>query len=119
MSDIAAEIRDILVFHLGCREAQLTDNAKLAADLGADSLDLVEVMMSCEERFDIDIPNHVVASLQTVGNLVGCVKARIAVSAGAVSAGTESGPLPSSAPSSFRLGHSLLRYFGFGKFAGI
>lgn len=111
MSDIAAETRDILVFHLGCQEAQLTDNAKLVADLGADSLDLVEVMMSCEERFDIDIPNHVVARLRTIGDVVGYVTARVA--------GTEPPELPAPALPSFRWGHALLRYFSFRKLAGI
>ena len=56
MTDIAAEVRDILVFHLGAEDVRLTDDARLAEDLGADRLDLVEIAMSCEERFDIDIP---------------------------------------------------------------
>ena len=66
MTDIAAEVRDILVFHLGAEEVLLTDDARLAEDLGADRLDLVEIAMSCEERFDIDIPNHVATGLATV-----------------------------------------------------
>src|SRR5262249_8122326 len=45
VNDIADEIRDILVFHLGCEEERLIDDARLTADLGADSLDIVEVMM--------------------------------------------------------------------------
>jgi acyl carrier protein len=78
MTDIAAEVRDILVFHLGAEEARLTDDARLAEDLGADRLDLVEIAMSCEERFDIDIPNHVATGLATVGDAVGFVQARLA-----------------------------------------
>jgi acyl carrier protein len=70
VSDLADEIRDILVFHLGCEEERLTDAARLTADLGADSLDIVEIMMSCEERFCIDIPNQVASSLVTVGDTV-------------------------------------------------
>ena len=84
MTDIAAEIRDILVFHLGVEEGLLTDDARLADDLGADRLDLVEIAMSCEERFDVDIPNHVAAGLATVGDAVRFVQAQLARSTGAI-----------------------------------
>src|SRR5258708_23924954 len=83
MTDIAAEVRDILVFHLGAEEALLTDAAGLAEDLGADRLDLVEIAMSCEERFDIDIPNHVATGLATVGDAVGFVQAQLTETMGA------------------------------------
>ena len=82
MTDIAAEVRDILVFHLGAEEVLLTDDARLAEDLGADRLDLVEIAMSCEERFDIDIPNRVATSLATVGDAVRFVEAELAGAAG-------------------------------------
>jgi acyl carrier protein len=78
MTELAAEVRDILVFHLGAEEARLTDDARLAEDLGADRLDLVEIAMSCEERFDIDIPNHVATTLVTVGDAVRFVQAQLA-----------------------------------------
>ena len=84
MTDIAAEIRDILVFHLEVEEGLLTDDARLADDLGADRLDLVEIAMSCEERFDVDIPNHVAAGLATVGDAVRFVQAQLARSTGAI-----------------------------------
>jgi acyl carrier protein len=77
VTDIAAEVRDILVFHLGAEEARLTDDARLAEDLGADRLDLVEIAMSCEERFDIDIPNHVATGLATVGDAIRFVQAQV------------------------------------------
>jgi len=83
MTDIAAEVRDILVFHLGAEEARLTDDARLAEDLGADRLDLVEIAMSCEERFEIDIPNHVATGLATVGDAVGFVQAQLTETTGA------------------------------------
>ena len=83
MTDIAAEVRDILVFHLGAEEARLTDDARLAEDLGADRLDLVEIAMSCEERFDIDIPNHVATLLATVGDAVRFIQAQVAGTTGA------------------------------------
>jgi acyl carrier protein len=78
VTDIAAEVRDILVFHLGSEEAKLTDNAKLIEDLGADSLDVVEVVMSCEERFNIDIPNHAATEFVTVGDAIAFIQAHIA-----------------------------------------
>ena len=78
VTDIAAEVRDVLVFHLGLEEAKLTDNAKLIDDLGADSLDVVEVVMSCEEKFNIEIPNHMAPKVVTVGDLVAFIKANAA-----------------------------------------
>ena len=78
MTDIAAEVRDILVFHLGSEESKLTDNAKLIEDLGADSLDVVEVVMSFEERFNIDIPNHLATGFVTVGDAIAFITANIA-----------------------------------------
>ncbi len=77
MTDIAAEVRDILVFHLGSEEAALTDNARLIEDLGADSLDVVEVVMSFEERFNIDIPNHLATEFVTVGAAVAFIRDHI------------------------------------------
>jgi len=78
VTDIAAEVRDILVFHLGSEEAKLTDNAKLIEDLGADSLDVVEMVMSFEEKFNIDIPNHMATKFVTVGDAIAFIKAHIA-----------------------------------------
>ena len=83
MADIAAEFRDILVFHLGTEEARLSDAARLADDLGADSLDLVEIVMSCEERFDIEIPNRSATEFKTVGEAVRFIEARCAAAAAA------------------------------------
>lgn len=91
VTDIAAEVRDILVFHLGAEEGRLKNDARLAKDLGADRLDLVEIAMSCEERFDIDIPNHIATRLATVGDAVRFIKAQLA---GTMGATTDAGPLP-------------------------
>ena len=88
MTDIAAEVRDILVFHLGAEEVRLTDDARLAEDLGADRLDLVEIAMSCEERFDIDIPNRVATRLATVGDAVRFVQAQVTGTMGATMGAT-------------------------------
>ncbi|MFO1081110.1 MAG: acyl carrier protein [Reyranellaceae bacterium] len=83
MADIAAEFRDILVLHLGAEEGLLTDKARLAEDLGADSLDLVEIVMSCEERFDIEIPNRSAVEFTTVGEAVRFLTAQLAAAAAA------------------------------------
>ena len=86
VSDIANEIKDVLAFHLGCGEERLIDDARLIADLGADSLDIIEIMMSCEEKFSIDIPNHVAARLISVGDTVRWITVLVTGSA-------ESGPV--------------------------
>ena len=81
--DIAAEIKDILVFHLGSEESLLTDDTRLVDDLGADRLDLVEIAMSCEERFDVDIPNQAAIGLATVGDAVRFIQAQVAATTAA------------------------------------
>jgi acyl carrier protein len=78
VSDVAAAVRDILAFHLGIDDARIADDARLAEDLGADSLDAVEIFMSCEERFDIDIPNRVAADLVTVADAVRFIESELA-----------------------------------------
>lgn len=83
MSDIGAEVRDILSFHLGADESRLMDDTRLHEDLGADSLDVVEIVMSCEERFGVEIPNRQATSLATVGDTVRCVEAQVAEANGA------------------------------------
>ena len=76
MSDISAEVREILAFHLGADGSHLMDDTRLE-DLGADSLDIVEVVMSCEERFGVEIPNRAATGLATVGDAVRCVEAQV------------------------------------------
>jgi acyl carrier protein len=90
VTDIAAQVRDILVFHLGADERRLSDETRLAEDLGADSLDIVEIVMSCEERFGIDVPTRVARRLATVGDAVRHVEAALAA--------TEAEPPPARRP---------------------
>ena len=78
MSDIGSQVREILAFHLGIDGAHPSDDTRFK-DLGADSLDVVEIVMSCEERFGVEIPNREATSLATVGEAVRCVQAQIAV----------------------------------------
>lgn len=78
VTDVGAQVRDILAFHLGSAEARLTDEARLAKDLGADSLDVIEIVMSCEERFEIEIPNSAASTLLTVGDAIALIEAQLA-----------------------------------------
>ena len=76
MSDIGSQVREILSFHLGIDGAQLADDTRFE-DLGADSLDVIEIVMSCEERFGVEIPNREARALATVGDAMRCVAAQI------------------------------------------
>ena len=76
VSDIGSQVREILAFHLGIDGAQLADDTRFE-DLGADSLDVIEIVMSCEERFGVEIPNREASGLATVGDAMRCVAAQI------------------------------------------
>jgi acyl carrier protein len=76
VSDIDSQVRDILAFHLGIDGSQLADDTRFE-DLGADSLDVIEIVMSCEERFGVEIPNREATGLATVDDAVRCVAAQI------------------------------------------
>jgi acyl carrier protein len=76
VSDIGSQVRDILSFHLGIDGSQLADGTRFK-DLGADSLDVVEIVMSCEERFGVVIPNREATGLATLGDAVRCVTIQI------------------------------------------
>lgn len=58
MSEIKEKVRKIVAEHLGVDEAKVTDNASFIDDLGADSLDLVELVMAFEDEFKIEIPDE-------------------------------------------------------------
>ena len=58
MSDIAERVKKIVVEHLGVDESKVTENASFIDDLGADSLDTVELVMAFEEEFGIEIPDE-------------------------------------------------------------
>ena len=68
MSDIAERVKKIVVEHLGVEEVKVTENASFIDDLGADSLDTVELVMAFEKEFDIDIPDEEAEKLRTVGD---------------------------------------------------
>ena len=67
MSDIGERVKKIVVEHLGVEPDKVTENASFIDDLGADSLDTVELVMAFEKEFDIDIPDEEAEKLRTVG----------------------------------------------------
>ncbi len=70
MSDIADRVKKIVVEHLGVEEDKVADNASFIDDLGADSLDTVELVMAFEEEFGIEIPDDAAENIQTFGDAV-------------------------------------------------
>jgi len=68
MSDIEEKVKDIIVEELGVEREKLTEAASFMEDLGADSLDTVELVMAFEKEFDIDIPDEEAEKLRTVGD---------------------------------------------------
>ena len=81
VTDIAAGVGEILAFHLGSDRAKITNDSRLIDDLGANSLDVVEVVMSFEERFNIYIPNDVATKFVTVGDAVDFIEVQVAQAA--------------------------------------
>ena len=70
MSEIAEKVTKIVVEQLGVAEDQVTEDAKFIDDLGADSLDQVELVMAFEEEFGSDIPDEDAEHLQTIGEIL-------------------------------------------------
>ncbi len=70
MSDIAERVKKIVVENLSVDEDKVVDNASFIDDLGADSLDTVELVMAFEEEFGIEIPDDDAEGIQTVGDAI-------------------------------------------------
>ena len=68
------QVRDIIVETLGCDAEQVTMDASLADDLGADSLASVELVMALEEEFGIEIPSEDLEKIVTVNDIIGYLK---------------------------------------------
>ena len=66
MSDVAERVKKIVVEHLGVEAAQVKEDAKFIDDLGADSLDTVELVMAFEEAFGVEIPEDAADKISTV-----------------------------------------------------
>ena len=67
---IEEKVKDIIVEQLGVNAEQVTPEAKFIEDLGADSLDTVELVMAFEEEFNVEVPDEEAEKLQTVGDVV-------------------------------------------------
>jgi acyl carrier protein len=70
MSDVAERVKKIVVEHLNVDAEKVTDGASFIEDLGADSLDTVELVMAFEEEFSIEIPDDAAESIVTVGDAI-------------------------------------------------
>ncbi len=70
MADNGKKVRDIIEKELGVERDKMTDEASFIEDLGADSLDIVELVMEFEKEFNIDIPDEDAEKLRTVGDAV-------------------------------------------------
>ncbi len=68
--DVEAKVKSIIVDKLGVDESEVTHEANFTNDLGADSLDTVELIMEFEKEFDISIPDEDAENIATVGNAV-------------------------------------------------
>jgi acyl carrier protein len=67
---IDQRVKDIIVEQLGVKPEQVTPEAKFIEDLGADSLDTVELVMALEEEFGIEVPDEQAEKLQSVGDVI-------------------------------------------------
>ena len=76
MSDIEEQVKKIVVEHLGIDESKVTPNARFIDDLGADSLDTVELVMAFEEKFSIEIPDDAAETILTVKNAIDFIKGK-------------------------------------------
>jgi acyl carrier protein len=70
MTDINERVKKIVVEHLGVDGAKVTDNASFIDDLGADSLDIVELVMAFEEEFGVEIPDDAAEKISTVSDAI-------------------------------------------------
>jgi acyl carrier protein len=71
------KVRDIAVSELGVTEEEVTPDARFVDDLGADSLDVVELIMKFEEEFDLEIPDEDAETLQTIQDSVDYIEKKL------------------------------------------
>ncbi|MFW5656715.1 MAG: acyl carrier protein [Bacteroidota bacterium] len=74
MSDIASRVKAIIVDKLGVDESEVTNEASFTNDLGADSLDTVELIMEFEKEFNIGIPDDQAENISTVGDAINYIE---------------------------------------------
>ena len=76
MSDIADRVKNIVVEHLGVDADKVVEGASFIDDLGADSLDTVELVMAFEEEFGVEIPDDAAETIQTVQNAIDFIQSK-------------------------------------------
>lgn len=76
MADIDKKVREIIVAKLGVDEGQITPEASFTNDLGADSLDTVELVMEFEKAFNVQIPDEDAEKIATVGDAINYLKSK-------------------------------------------
>ncbi len=75
--DVEAKVKEIIVEQLGVEEGQVNPEASFIDDLGADSLDTVELVMAFEDKFDIEIPDEDAEKMRTVGDAMDYLKSKL------------------------------------------
>tara|TARA_Y100000588_G_C14101812_1_gene859151 strand:- start:709 stop:945 length:237 start_codon:yes stop_codon:yes gene_type:complete len=78
MSDNLTRVKEIIVDKLGIEQSKITEDARFIEDLGADSLDTVELIMQFEEEFDIEISDEEAERLTTIGKSVAYINKKLA-----------------------------------------
>jgi acyl carrier protein len=78
MSDIAQRVKKIVTDHLGVDEVKVVENARFVDDLGADSLDQVELVMKFEDEFGCEIPDDAAEKLTTIQSAISYIEAQSA-----------------------------------------
>ena len=76
MSDVAERVKKIVVEHLGAEASKVVEEAHFIEDLGADSLDTVELVMAFEEEFGIEIPDDAAEKIQTIKDAIGFIQSQ-------------------------------------------
>ncbi len=76
MSDVSDRVKKIVVEHLGVEESKVTENASFIDDLGADSLDTVELVMAFEEEFNCEIPDDAAEKILTIKDAIDFIQSQ-------------------------------------------
>lgn len=76
--EVASKVKEIIVDLLGAEESKVTENASFTTDLGADSLETVDLIMKLEQEFDIEIPEDKANTITTVGQAIDYVQKAVA-----------------------------------------
>ncbi|MCO6357994.1 acyl carrier protein [Roseivirga pacifica] len=77
MSEIASKVKSIIIDKLGVEDSEVTPEASFTNDLGADSLDTVELIMEFEKEFNISIPDDQAENIATVGDAISYLEANV------------------------------------------